>query len=94
MFIALALSALLVLWSRRRPTYGAATPGLVLAWRNRSERRRVEKQRSPGRSAGFNNWWHTSGPVVSYREWKSSRHAGRTVQRQIEERRRLRGQDD
>lgn len=91
---ALALAGAYVLWSRRRPTYGATTPGFVLAWRQRRERRKIRKPSQTSKSAGFSYWWHTAGPVVSYHEWRASRHAGKTVRRQIEERQRLRRDDE
>jgi hypothetical protein len=91
---ALVLAGAYTLWSRQRPTYGATTPGVVLAWRQRRERDRVAKPAHTNRTAGFSYWWRTSGPIVSYHEWRASRHAGKTVRRQIEERQRLRQKDD
>jgi len=67
---------------------------VVLAWRQRSERRKVSRTSHTKSTAGLSYWWTTSGPVVSYHEWRATRHATKTVRRQIEERQRLRKQDD
>jgi hypothetical protein len=92
--LAMALAGAYAVSRRRQPTYGATTPGFVLAWRQRRERGRVAKPAHASRAAGFSYWWRTSGPIVSYHEWRASRHAGKTVRRQIEERQRLRDQRD
>lgn len=91
---ALALAGAYVLWSRRRPTYGAATPGFVLAWRQRRERRKVSKPSQGSKTAGLSYWWRTSGPVASYHDWRESHHAAKTVRQQIKDRQRLRRQGD
>jgi hypothetical protein len=87
--LALILLGGYVIASRRRPAYGASTPGALLAWRRFRERRRVVKRSRVGRSGGLGDWWRVSGPVTAYRESKASRHAAKTVRRQIEERKRL-----
>jgi hypothetical protein len=80
------------IYSRRRPAYGSATPGFLLAWRHRSEQRRAASLGRPSRTAAIGNWWRTSGPLASYRDWKDAKDAARNLQRRIEERRRLGGE--
>ena len=91
--LAAALLATYAFVSRRRPAYGAATPGFLLTWRRRNEQRRVTKRSRARRTTSLGNWWRTSGPLVSFQEWKGSRQAARTMQRRIEERRRLHRKD-
>jgi len=59
--------------------------------KNRSQERKAKTLSRPSRGAGLRNWWRTSGPVVSFHEWRSSRDATKSLNRKIEERRRLRG---
>ena len=92
--LALALAGGYTLWSRRQPTYGAATPGFILAWSQRRERHKVQRTSHGSRRASFGTWWKTSGPVVNYQEWRGSRDAAKTVRRQIEDRKRLRRQGE
>jgi len=77
------------LYSRHRPAYGSATPESLVAWRHLSKHRRAETLNRPSRTSGLSNWWRTSGPLISYREWRSDRNAAKDLQRRIEERRRL-----
>jgi hypothetical protein len=44
------------------------------------------------RGASIRAWWRTAGPVVSYKEWRSGKEAARSLNRKIEERRRLKGE--
>lgn len=92
--LAALLAGAYVIRSRQRPTYGAATSSVMLAWRQRNERRKVSRTSHTKPTAGLKHWWQTSGPIVAYHEWQASRHATKTVRRQIEERQRLRNQDD
>ena len=89
----LALLALLigggVMYSRRRPAYGSAAPGFLLSWRHTFERRRTATLGRPARFSGVRSWWRTSGPLVSFQEWRGGRNAAKDLQRRIEERRRL-----
>ena|GEM_PF-6667779 len=79
------------IYSRRKPAYGSASSGVVIAMKNRSQERKAKTLSRPSRGAGLRNWWRTSGPVVSFHEWRSSRDATKSLNRKIEERRRLRG---
>ncbi|MGB5567527.1 MAG: hypothetical protein WBN93_14515 [Acidimicrobiia bacterium] len=92
---ALMLGAFLAIRSQRRPTYGAAaTSGAMIGLRRRKEERKVTRQTRSSRGVGIRSWWRTSGPVVAYHEWRATRHATKTVRRQIEERQRLRRERD
>ena len=91
--VAVGLGALLVFRRRGRgPVAPArATPGFVIAWDRRRERRRLRSQAKARRSQSrIGLWWRTSGPVARYRDWRSARGASRDVRRQIEERQRMR----
>lgn len=92
---AVALLALIAggafIYSQRKPAYGAASSGVVIAMKNRSHERKAKTLSRPSRGAGLRNWWRTSGPVVSFHEWRSGRDATKSLNRKIEERRRLRG---
>jgi hypothetical protein len=70
--------------------WGAPASGAMLAMRQRSERRRVAHVPRSGGASRVSLWWRTSGPLVSFREWRSSRSASATMRRQLEERDRLR----
>ena len=88
-FTALAAVGIVAFGRSRRPAT-AATPAFILAWERRSERRRVRSQQKARRSTSrIGVWWRTSGPVASYRDWRSARNADRALRRQIEERQRL-----
>jgi len=89
--LALALAGAYI-YSRRRPAYGSASPGFMVAWRHRAQQRKAAVLSRPSRAAGISSWWRTSGPVTSYRERKDAKNAARDLQRRIEERRRLSGQ--
>jgi hypothetical protein len=89
------LGALIAIRSQRRPTYGAAaTSGAMMGLRRRKEERKVARQARSTRGVGIRSWWRTSGPIISYHKWRDSRQASKTVQRQIEDRKRLRRQGE
>ena len=82
-----------LVYLRRRPAYAAAAaPAFMTSWRRRSEKRRMTHLGRAKRGTGIRAWWRTSGPVVSYQERRSGKDAARSLNRKIEERRRLRGE--
>lgn len=80
------------LYSRRRPAYGTASPGFLLAMQHRSQKRRATALSRPSRSAGVASWWRNFAPVVAVRESRSARSDAKDLNRKIAERRRLRGE--
>jgi hypothetical protein len=89
--VALVIAAVLV-YLRRRPAYAATSSVFMTSWRRRSEERRMTNLGRARRGASIRAWWRTAGPVVSYKEWRSGKEAARSLNRKIEERRRLKGE--